>query len=52
MPVPAIVARVTLKRVTVRAQLADGGTKMVSVHPDRLRPCEAVEAIDNEGTDA
>ena len=51
-PVPAIVARVASKRVTIRAQLAAGGTKTVSVHPDRLRPREAVEAIDNEGTDA
>ena len=51
-PVPAIVERVTSKRVTIRAKLAAGGTKAVSVRPDRLRPRTTPEAIDNEGTDA
>ena len=35
--VPAVVVRVTVKRVTVIAQLRDGGSRQVSVKPDRLR---------------
>jgi hypothetical protein len=38
--VPAVVLRVTPHRVRIRAQLAAGGTRDVTVHPERLTPAE------------
>lgn len=35
--VPAVVLRVTTKRITIEAKLASGGARVVSVKPDRLR---------------
>jgi hypothetical protein len=37
IPVPATVVRATAKRVTIDAALRDGGTKRVTVKPEKLR---------------
>jgi hypothetical protein len=48
MPVPAVVVRVNRVRVTIRARLAAGGSKLVSVTPSRLRPRDYPDPIDDE----
>ena len=51
MPVPAVVERITRSRVTIRARLAAGGSKLVSVTPGRLRPRDYCDPIDDERMD-
>ena len=44
--VPCIVVRVTPRRVTIRAPLERGGTRVVSVTPERLRPRADADPLD------
>ena len=52
MPVPAVVERITRRRVTIRARLAAGGSKLVSVTPGRLRPRDYPDPVDDESMNA
>ena len=45
--VPCIVERVTARRVTIRARLAAGGTKLVSVQAANLRPRNEPDPVDD-----
>lgn len=39
--VPATVVKITAKRVTIDAELKHGGTKRVSVHPERVKAVQS-----------